>query len=84
MDILPAVEEANSISEELDKKKKFNVELVSPEGRGELTGRQQVRPAIYILAPRCAESWHTQPSSHSIRRAAPQGPYPGALWGCWR
>ena len=42
MEILPAVEEANSISEELDKKKKFEVVLVSPEARGEIGGRMQV------------------------------------------
>ena len=43
MEILPAVEEANSISEELDKKKKFEVVLVSPEARGEIGGRMQVK-----------------------------------------
>ena len=43
MEMLPAVEEANSISEELDKKKKFELMLVSPEARGQLTGRTEVR-----------------------------------------
>ena len=41
--MLPAVEEANSISEELNRKKKFEVMLVSPEARGELKGRTKVR-----------------------------------------
>ena len=40
--MLPAVEEANSISEELDKKRKFDLMIVSPEGRGELSGRTEV------------------------------------------
>ena len=42
IEMLPAVEEANSISEELDRKKKFEVLLVSPEARGELKGRTKV------------------------------------------
>lgn len=42
MEMLPAVEEANSISEELDKKKKFELMLVSPEARGQLKGRTEV------------------------------------------
>ena len=42
IEILPAVEEANSISEQLDKKKQFEVVLVSPEARGEVNGRMQV------------------------------------------
>ena len=42
MDMRPAVEEANSISEELDKKKQFEMMLVSPEARGELKGRSEV------------------------------------------
>ena len=42
MEMMPAVEEANSISEELDKKKKFELMLVSPEARGELHGRTKV------------------------------------------
>jgi hypothetical protein len=40
--MLPAVEEANSISEELDKKRKFDLMIVSPEARGELSGRTEV------------------------------------------
>ncbi len=46
-DLLPEVEEANSISEDLDKKRKFEIMLVSAEARGELKGRTQVRPQIY-------------------------------------
>ena len=42
LEMLPAVEEANSISEELDKKRKFDIMIVSPEARGELTGRTEV------------------------------------------
>ena len=42
MEILPAVSEANSISEELDKKKKFEAMVVSPEARGVLKGKTEV------------------------------------------
>lgn len=42
MDLMPAVENANSISEDLDKKMKFELMVVSPEARGELTGRKLV------------------------------------------
>ncbi|ELU02132.1 hypothetical protein CAPTEDRAFT_196619 [Capitella teleta] len=42
MDVRPGVEEANSISEDLDKKKQFEMVLVSPEARGVLKGRTEV------------------------------------------
>ncbi|ESO96408.1 hypothetical protein LOTGIDRAFT_115884, partial [Lottia gigantea] len=42
VEMMPAVEEANSISEELDKKMKFELMVVSPEARGELRGRTEV------------------------------------------
>ncbi|KAK2143188.1 hypothetical protein LSH36_870g00010 [Paralvinella palmiformis] len=42
VDIMPAIEEANSISEDLDKKKKFEVMLVSPEARGQMKGRTEI------------------------------------------
>lgn len=42
MEMLPGVEEANSISEELDKKLKFEAVVVSAEARGELKGRPEV------------------------------------------
>ena len=48
IEMLPAVEEANSISEELDKKKKFEVILVSPEARGELKGRTKVEEWVLL------------------------------------
>ena len=38
IEILPAIGEANSISEELDKKKKFEVMLVSGAARGDPKG----------------------------------------------
>ena len=40
--MLPAIQEANAISEELDKKKKFEVMLVSGAARGDPKGRTQV------------------------------------------
>nr|XP_022323498.1 kinesin-like protein KIF28P isoform X1 [Crassostrea virginica] len=42
LEIMPAVEEANAISQELDKKMKFESMVVSPEARGELSGRTEV------------------------------------------
>ncbi|XP_062578631.1 kinesin-like protein KIF28P isoform X1 [Saccostrea cucullata] len=42
LEIMPAVEEANAISQELDKKMKFESMIVSPEARGEQTGRTEV------------------------------------------
>ena len=52
LDVLPAVEEANSISEEMDKKVKFEIMLVSPQMRGEASGKTQVssiRVSLTIL-----------------------------------
>ena len=46
IEILPAIGEANSISEELDKKKKFEVMLVSGAARGDPKGRTQVRGSL--------------------------------------
>lgn len=46
VELMPSVENANSISEDLDKKMKFELMMVSPEARGELTGRTQVGIAI--------------------------------------
>lgn len=40
--IVPAIEEANSISEDLNKKRKFELILVSAEARGESEGRTKV------------------------------------------
>lgn len=47
--MMPAIEEANSISEDLDEKKKFELMLVSPEARGELKGRTKVGITTVIL-----------------------------------
>ncbi|CAD5119498.1 DgyrCDS8102 [Dimorphilus gyrociliatus] len=41
-EIVPAIEEANSISEELNKKRKFELLLVSAEARGENEGRTKI------------------------------------------
>ncbi len=49
MEMMPAIEEANSISEDLDEKKKFELMLVSPEARGELKGRTKVGITTVIL-----------------------------------
>ncbi|XP_022241347.1 kinesin-like protein KIF28P [Limulus polyphemus] len=42
LEVLPGIEEANSISEELDKRVKFEIMLVSPQILGKLTGRTEV------------------------------------------
>ena len=42
VDMVPAVEEANAISEELDKKKKFELVIVPGASRGEVGGRKLV------------------------------------------
>ena len=43
VELMPAIENANSISEDLDKKMKFELMVVSPEARGELKGRKLVQ-----------------------------------------
>jgi len=53
IEILPAIEEANSISEEMDKKLRFEAAVVSAESRGELTGRPQV-----TISPLIVPSWY--------------------------
>lgn len=42
LEILPSIEEANSISEEMDKKMTFEAVIVSPEARGVADGRPEV------------------------------------------
>lgn len=43
LEVLPAIEEANAISEEMDKKITFEAIMVPAESRGELSGRSEVR-----------------------------------------
>lgn len=47
LELIPAIEEANSISEELDKKMKFELMVVSPEARGEIHGRTEVCVSLF-------------------------------------
>lgn len=42
LELMPGVEEANSISEELDKRVKFEILLVSPQMMGKTNGRTEV------------------------------------------
>jgi kinesin family protein 1 len=42
IDVMPAVEEANSISEELDKKVKFEIILISPQMLGQMQSKVEV------------------------------------------
>ena len=54
LELLPGVAEANSISEELDKRVKFELMLVSPymmgrtEGRTEVMAQNQVSPVCLL------------------------------------
>ncbi len=43
LDTMPAIEEANSISEELDKKVKFELMLISPKALGKLKTKTEVQ-----------------------------------------
>jgi len=43
IEIMPGVEEANSISEAMEKGRRFDLVIVAPEARGELSGRTEVR-----------------------------------------
>ncbi len=45
IDVMPAVEEANSISEELDKRVKFEIILISPQMLGKMQGKCEVGQA---------------------------------------
>lgn len=42
MEMIPMVEEANAISEELDRKVKFEIVVMSPKARGLAHGRTEV------------------------------------------
>ncbi|XP_074659378.1 kinesin-like protein KIF28 isoform X2 [Tubulanus polymorphus] len=42
IEMMPMVNEANAMSEELDKKVKFDIELISPQARGQQGGRTEV------------------------------------------
>ncbi|CAL1536203.1 unnamed protein product [Lymnaea stagnalis] len=57
LDLMPAIDNANSISEDLDKKMKFELMVVSPEARGELTGRTQVMIRVINLETKHEWVW---------------------------
>ncbi|KAK3106540.1 hypothetical protein FSP39_022244 [Pinctada imbricata] len=57
MEMMPAIEEANSISQALDKKMKFELAIVSPEARGELTGRTEVMVHVVDLETKHEWLW---------------------------
>ncbi|XP_059144638.1 kinesin-like protein KIF28P isoform X3 [Physella acuta] len=57
LDLMPAIENANSISEDLDKKMKFELMVVSPEARGELAGRTQVMIRVINLETKHEWVW---------------------------
>ena len=50
IDVMPAVEEANSISEELDKRVKFEIILISPHMLGKMQGtKAEVGVLTYLI-----------------------------------
>lgn len=49
LEVLPGVEEANAISEELDKKVKFEIMLLSPQWLGKTSGRTEVSFILLIF-----------------------------------
>ncbi len=53
IDTMPAVEEANSISEELDKKVKFEIILISPQMLGKMQSKCEVRPCTCTSSKWC-------------------------------
>ncbi|KAK7487439.1 hypothetical protein BaRGS_00021280, partial [Batillaria attramentaria] len=57
MELMPAVEQANSISEDLEKKMKFELMVVSPEARGELKGRTEVMIRVTNLETKHEWIW---------------------------
>lgn len=61
LEILPAIEEANSISEEMDKKMTFEAVMVPAESRGQLSGREEVRVtnASFSLSQPCGINIYT-------------------------
>ncbi|KAK3595061.1 hypothetical protein CHS0354_043156 [Potamilus streckersoni] len=49
LEIMPKIEQANSISDELEKNKRFDLLIVAPEARGELKGRTEVMVRVTDL-----------------------------------
>ena len=49
IDVMPAVEEANSISEELDKRVKFEIILISPHMLGKMQGTKAEVGFLYYF-----------------------------------
>ncbi|XP_045207845.2 kinesin-like protein KIF28P isoform X2 [Mercenaria mercenaria] len=60
LEIMPGVEEANSISEALEKRKRFDLVIVSPEARGELTGRTEVMVKMTDIDTKHEWMWNRQ------------------------
>lgn len=48
LEVMPAVEEANSISEELDKKVKFEIVVVAPQILGKNHGNSEVSSTDFL------------------------------------
>ena len=49
VEMIPALEEANAISEELDKKVKFEIVVLSAKARGLTSGRTEVEHGHYFF-----------------------------------
>jgi len=66
IEIMPGVEEANSIGEALDKNRRFDLVIVSPEARGELTGRTEVRTYVIYLSI-CCNKYRQHQGKHTFQ-----------------
>ncbi|KAH3701132.1 hypothetical protein DPMN_076116 [Dreissena polymorpha] len=60
IEIMPGVEEANSISEALGKQRRFDLVIVSPEARGEMTGRTEVMVKMTDIETKHEWFWNRQ------------------------
>ncbi|XP_076031819.1 kinesin-like protein KIF28 [Oratosquilla oratoria] len=60
LEVMPAVEEANSISEELDKRVKFEIMLVSPQMLGKTTGKTEIHVRMRNLENSTEFVWPKQ------------------------
>ena len=67
IDVMPAVEEANSISEELDKRVKFEIILIAPNMLGKLKHKHEgfedrdktsSQPEVRLLVSKCEIHFH--------------------------
>lgn len=59
MEVLPGVEEANAISDELERNTRFEVMLVAPQILGKSSDRTEVMASLFMIFPVLLSSTHT-------------------------